>query len=95
MFISGSIRPFVARAIISGGEKRSNVENDRLLEKALRKTSFLEAGIVTRPGPTRKAADAFLRSIEGLSFACDDDVVDSLSFCVLVGLGRSQRLAVG
>lgn len=27
----------------------SDVENDQLLEKALRKTSFLEAGIVTRP----------------------------------------------
>jgi hypothetical protein len=26
--------------------------------------------------------------------ACDDYVVDSLSFCVLVGLGRGQRLAV-
>jgi hypothetical protein len=28
-------------------------------------------------------------------FACDDQVVDSLSLCVLLGLGRGQRLAVG
>ena len=43
----------------------------------------------------RKTADAFLRSIEGLLFACDDDLVDSLSLCGLVGLDRGQRLAVG
>jgi hypothetical protein len=54
-----------------------------------------KAGFATAPGLTRKIADAFLRSIEGLLFACDDDVVDSLSLCVLVGLGRGQRLAVG
>ena len=47
------------------------------------------------PGLTRKIADAFLRSIEGLSFACDDDVVDSLFLCALVGLDRGQPLAVG
>jgi hypothetical protein len=40
-------------------------------------------------------SDAFLRSIEGLLFACADDLVDRLSLCVLDGLGRRQPLVVG
>ena len=56
----------------------------------------LEGGLrYPPPGFTRESADAFLRSIEGLLFACDDDLVDSLSLCVLVGLGRRQPLVVG
>ena len=61
-------------------------KKDRLL--------YGEGGLRYQPqGLRARLQTPFLRSIEGLLF--DDDVVDSLSFCVLVGLGRGQRLAVG
>jgi hypothetical protein len=53
-----------------------------------------KAGFIARPGNSRKIADAFLRPIDGLLSGSDDEAVESLSLCVLVGLGRGQRLTI-
>ena len=59
--------------------RRKKAKQDKLL--------YGEGGLRYQvSGFTHKIADAFLRSIEGLLFACADDLVDHLSLCVLDGL---------
>jgi hypothetical protein len=65
--------------------RRKKAKQDKLL--------YGEGGLRYQvSGFTHKIADAFLRSIEGLLFARDNDLVESLELCILVGLGRHLHL---